>query len=261
MCCLAGSSLQACSLVCREWLDASNHARDCLTMRGDRLGFSLPRALARFPNLQKVDFKDIVKSSESNQRSRLAGLGDENLELLVQSCPSLVCLTLVRCGVVSDEGLATVLRGCPELRTLRMDHCEGFSGAAFEGVRCSLEELSLQYCSGVTSTGVGALAAACPGLQVFNLRMEGKVADLDVGLKRVASLCPSLEKLSMIACGVRDATLRSFATKCPRLADVRIVGEPRITDAGVMFLRVHLHHLAHLTLLNNRQLIQVPRSG
>lgn len=261
MCCLSSSSLQTCSLVCREWLDISNDTRDSLKMRGELLVSTLPKVLARFPNLQTVDLLDVLKPSKSDQRSRLAGLGNESLELLVQSCPSLACLTLVRCGVVSDEGLATVLRCCSGLRTLRMDHCEGFSGAAFKGVTCSLEELSLHYCSGLTSTGVGAVAAACPSLRVFTPRMEGTVADLDVGLKEVASLCPGLEKLTMIACGVMDATLRRFATMCPLLADVCIVGESRITDAGVMFLRVHLRHLAHLTLLNNRQLVQVPRSG
>ncbi|GAQ89956.1 hypothetical protein KFL_005810090 [Klebsormidium nitens] len=257
---LGNSSLRACSLVCRQWLDASNYARNTLTLQGQpRIAF-LPRMLSRFSDLRFVQLMDSGKGSELQGTVPIC-LSDALLALLAQSCPHLFRLTLVRCGVVSDAGLATVLRCCPELRTLRMDHCEGFSGAAFEGVQCALEQLNLHYCSGLTDAGVGAVASACPTLREFTVRMEGQVAALAAGFENVALLCPSLEKLTAIACGITDTTLRRFAGNCPLLSDIRIASEPGITDGGIVILRCRLARLDHLTLVNNRHLWQVPRSG
>ncbi|GAQ90069.1 F-box/RNI-like superfamily protein [Klebsormidium nitens] len=257
---LRNSSIRACSLVCREWLDASNYARNTLVLQGQPRVASLPRILLRFADLRFVQLTDTGKGLEL-QGTVPACLSDASLALLAKSCPHLFRLTLVRCGVVSDEGLATVLRRCPELTTLRMDHCEGFSGAAFEGVQCPIEQLDVHYCSGLTDAGVGAVASACPKLRHFTVRREGQVTDLAAGFEKVALLCPSLEKLTAIACGITDTTLRRFAGNCPLLADIRIVSEPGITDGGVAILRCRLRRLDHLTLLDNSQLWQVPRSG
>lgn len=39
------------------------------------------------------------------------------------------------------------------MKALRLDRCEGFSGTAFEGVQCKLEELRLYYCTGLRNIG------------------------------------------------------------------------------------------------------------
>ncbi|GAQ90063.1 Leucine rich repeat/RNI-like superfamily protein [Klebsormidium nitens] len=261
MSCLGNASLQACSLVCREWLVVSNDTRDYLTLCGGPQVARLPRIVARFSDLRFVMFKDLVRSSGEGQGLVTASLDDASLRLLAQSCPRLVRLSLVHCGVVSDEGLAAVLTGCLELRTLRLDRCEGFRGKAFEGVKCKLEELCLFSCTGLKNIGLLAAGKACPALRTFDLRAQGERADLGAGLKRVAWHCGKLEKLFLQACGTTDLTLREFAIHCPQLTCVAIMSEPDITDSGVWSLRCHLRSLERLTLLKNDQLMEIPRSG
>lgn len=112
---LGNASLKACSLVCREWLDVSNNTRDYLTLRGGLHVARLPKLVARFPDLRFVMLKDLAGSSGEGQGLVTASLDNASLQLLAQSCPRLVRLSLVHCGVVLDEGLAAVLTGCAEL--------------------------------------------------------------------------------------------------------------------------------------------------
>jgi hypothetical protein len=54
----------------------------------------------------------------------------------------------------------------------------------------SRAQVSVSYCAAVTDTGVAALAAACPQLEVLRLDELSKVSD--VGVAAVAASCRRL---------------------------------------------------------------------
>jgi hypothetical protein len=261
MCYLNNPALQACSLVCREWLDISDYARSSMRLQGRPPLAALPSLLLRFEDLRILHFIDGGAQPELDQLAPSPRLDDASMRLIVQCCRRLYRLDLVRCGSFSDAGLAAVLRGCSKMKTLRVSHCGGFSGAGFEGVRCKVEWLDLSFCGGLTSEGLGLAAAACPALWKLNVKMEQADAPLVSGLESVAKRCPALKELTIHVCGVTDATLRSFAASCPLLSDVRLFCEHAITDAGIAALQLHLPRLTGLTLDSNPQLRQIPRSG
>lgn len=220
--------LQACSLVCLDWLDASNFCQKTVAMRGGQQAANLPRVLSRFPNILGVEIEDVQGVAVDEGQKALPGipssLDDVPLELLVSRSRRLVCLNLVRCSAVSTAGLAGVLKGCRELKKLYLSFCGGFSGAVFAGVRSNLDTLELYRSGELTSAGLGIAAKACPSLYTLKLRRNPTWArvDLSEGVGKFATFCPDLMILHVEACGITDATLRSFAVRCPCLFEVRV---------------------------------------
>lgn len=258
--------LEACSLVCRDWLDASNFCRKTVALQGPQAA-NLPRFLFRFPDIQGVEIEDVPEVAVHEDPPKTAppgipsSLADVPLELLVSGSRRLSILHLEQCSAVPTAGLAAVLNGCRDLRRLNLSFCGGFTGAVFEGVRCNLDSLGLYRSGELTNAGLIAAARACPSLRTLKIRRKLKWTrvDLSEGVGEFASFCPNLMVLHLEACGITDATLRSFAVGCPRLVDVRIYNEPVVTDAGVAALSF-LPRLESLSLWDNHRLTQIPRS-
>lgn len=267
--CNGVKSLQACSLVCREWLKVSNLARSCLRLQGAAQVATLPRFLSRFPDLRHIQLMDMSAASPGD-RGALPAVPMFNLPLglLSFSCRDrLLSLTLVRCKATSDVGLAAVLRECSWLRTVHLDHYGGLSsGDAFLGVKCGLERLYIQFCSKLTSAGLTALERARGYGDVTVRRIpeyglsRDRSGSLAAGLERVASVCPRLSMLVIEGCDITDATLLSFGVCCPQLRDVAFMKEYGITDAGGERFQLALRRLELLTLACCIKLKQIPRS-
>lgn len=253
--------LQACSLVCREWLDASNFARKTLTLQGGPQIATLPRFLLRFPGISGVQFVG-AKTAPDGDSIHLS-LDVLPLSLLGAGCRNLRCLRIWYCLGVSNAGLATVLKGCKSLQILWVIHSRTFTGAAFRGIQyCrGLERIKFDHCHDLTREGLAAVAAACPNLSHLNVTMKEYYggADLAAGFEKIASSCPRLVTLFVQACGITDTTLRSFAVGCPLLSGVYITEEPGITDAGVAAIRLGLPRLEILKLFGNGQLFRGSR--
>lgn len=251
--------LQACSLVCREWLEVSNFVRKTLTLRGSPHIATLPRFPSRFPDIQGVQ---LVGLKESPNGFNGFSMKDMPLGLMVPGCPKLQYMMLKYCLKVSDGGLATVLEGCKELRILRLLYCGEFTGAAFKGVRCTgLESIELDHCYYLSCEGLKAIGPACPNLSDLSVTLwKENGGGRAPGSEEIASLCPRLAKLAVKTCGVTDTTLQKFAAGCPLLTELSITEEPRITDAGVAALRLRLPRLEMLRLHDNSQLFRGPPS-
>lgn len=182
--CRRWEDLQACSLVCREWLVTSCLARKSLTLQGGPQFATLSRFLSRFPGLLGVQLIGTRVSSDGTIAN--TSPVDLPLRLLVPSCRNLRWSILLYCVVVSDAGLATVLEGCKQLKFLRLFHCETVTGAAFHGFRCkALIVLDIDHCPHLTSEGLTAAAAACPNLSDLSVRWITRGAQIWLPLSRI----------------------------------------------------------------------------
>lgn len=249
------STLQACSLVCRDFLELSSFARTRLSLQKSPQITVLPKLLARFSQLQILHIKGPLDLQPAT-----VGFNDAAMSVIAR-CKSLRELWIVGYSAFSDKGLATVLLGCSELLMLRLVYCGGFNGEAFIGLVCKLEKLELSTCEGLTSDGFLAAATACPRLKTLAVTTDKRDASLARSLEGAAQACSGLRVLTLHACGVTDGTLRCFATSCPTLDEVTISCEHLVTDAGLADFLALLPGLKSATLTNNRLLSQVPRFG
>ena len=147
----------------------------------------------------------------------------------------------------------------PRLRTLNLSGCEIGDLACLSvrsAARCgmtSLRELHLWAASDVTDQGIEQLTAACPALEVVDLRMCGEVTGACVAT--LALNCPALRQFwlkSMTGCGVADAGLHSLGAGCKELRVLDISGG-RCTDEGVRALAAGCSKLERLHLAGNKR--------
>ncbi|GAQ89343.1 hypothetical protein KFL_005130020 [Klebsormidium nitens] len=181
--------------------------------------------------------------------------------IIAQGCFRLNKLHLEWCCGISDGGLAAVLRGCSELTDLSLEFCGKVTGEAFSGLACKIEKLDLVACDAVKNEGLLAAATACSRLKELRVTSNQKGASLTKGVEGAAKFCKGLEALCIHACGLKDETLRSFATSCPLLSSASLSCEPAVTDGGLAAFLAGLPKLESLSLQHMDGLSGVPRVG
>ncbi|XP_031502085.1 F-box protein At5g51380-like [Nymphaea colorata] len=127
----------------------------------------------------------------------------------ISNCRNLQVLKVVGCSeglygsVVSDVGLTTLAHGCKRLVKLELCGCEGsYDGISAIGMCCfMLEELTL--CDHRMEGGWIAGLKSCGNLKSLRLQSCRRI-DSDPGPAEHLGLCPTLEKLQLQRCNVRD---------------------------------------------------------
>lgn len=85
---------------------------------------------------------------------------------------------------------------------------------------------------GVTTLGLKAVASGCPSLKSFSLWNVSSVGD--EGLIEIANGCQKLEKLDLCKCpAISDKALTAVAKKCPNLTELSLESCPSIRNEGL----------------------------
>jgi len=85
---------------------------------------------------------------------------------------------------------------------------------------------------GVTTLGLKAVASGCPSLKSFSLWNVSSVGD--EGLIEIANGCQQLEKLDLCKCpAISDKALIAVAKKCPNLTELSLESCPSIRNEGL----------------------------
>lgn len=85
---------------------------------------------------------------------------------------------------------------------------------------------------GVTTLGLKAVASGCPSLKSFSLWNVSSVGD--EGLIEIANGCQKLEKLDLCKCpAISDKALITVAKKCPNLTELSLESCPSIRNEGL----------------------------
>ncbi|GAQ84070.1 F-box/RNI-like superfamily protein [Klebsormidium nitens] len=268
------STLQACSLVCREWLEVSSFARTLMSLQEGPQITALPSLVTRFARLQNLHIQGpkippprmLQQDSPApglllTEQANIVPLDDSAMNIIAQGCRNLRKLQLEGCSGFSDVGLNAVLRGCSELVALRLGDCGGFTGEAFGGLKCRVEVLDLDLCVGLTNEGLLAAGKACPNLRDLSVQADLGNASLGQGLEGAARACPGLRALLLHGCGVGDETLQSVAASCPLLSTFSVSCEHAVTDSGLAAFFAALPALETVALHTMRGLSRVPKFG
>lgn len=160
-------------------------------------------AIRRFTELcQLIEILDLTDCD---------GLTNETCSYLGRNCPELTRLSLASCDRIDDNGLIKLSR-CTNLTHLDVSWCVvGDKGITAIAESCpSLQRVRATGCKGITSAGVGELAAHAHGLLLLSLNYCYQ-SITDEALVHLAIGCIKLRILSVSNCSITDSGLRALA--------------------------------------------------
>eukprot|EP00899_Mesostigma_viride_P003669 jgi/Mesvir1/13302/Mv08592-RA.1 len=182
--------------------------------------------------------------------TKCAGVTDEVMRAVAQSCPELRVLGAGHCPNVTGDGIIAVARGCKELRRLSVEGCARVSGDSIKlvALRCVLlEDLCVVGCPHVRSSAILEVTKRCRGVR----RLAASNVS-DNTLAAIATNCNQLECLEVqgsildkdgarhpharVRVYISDAGMRAVADGCNHLVSFCVRGSDRVTDEGIIAL-------------------------
>lgn len=197
--------LEPLSLVCNSFLSITNHLRYTLTITDPTLE-SLPRLLLRFPNLNRIIFRDFhgnldsvlsqisksglpLKSLDVSNQKRFPFSGLRQLGSKMRNLKELNCSNI---GSLKDSDLIEIGTCFPFLEVLDISYPEHGCGLSSNG---SLDSNSFPGL--VTDNGILGLASTLKRLRKIDLSGNPFITDQ-------ALVCLSLNCLFLSEIGIRD---------------------------------------------------------
>ncbi|KAI7980685.1 F-box/LRR-repeat protein 4 [Camellia lanceoleosa] len=171
--------------------------------------------------------------------------GDAGLTALGEGFTKLNKLSLLWCSNVTSAGLKSIAEKCCSLRSLDLQDCYvGDQGAPVVGKCCrQLEDLNLQFCKGLTGTGLIVLAIGCGK----TLKYVGVAACAEltyISLEAIGSHCRSLEKLSLNLEFINNKGILVVAKGCHLLKVLKLqcinVTDEALQAVGIFCLSLEL---------------------
>ncbi|XP_020269957.1 DNA repair protein rhp7 isoform X1 [Asparagus officinalis] len=187
----------------------------------------LARSIKNLPLLTKISFR-------GNYR-----LSDDGLNAIVSSAPSLSCINLSQCSLISSAGIINVAEKLESvLKELYIDECqdvdamlilpslmklknlEVLSVAEIETVSnkfvrklvsscgSTIKELGLSGCRKLTAGSMKVIGESCSLLRSLDLRNLNRLNDLAIGY--LANGCRSIQKLKLRRNAFSDEALAAF---------------------------------------------------
>jgi len=147
---------------------------------------------------------------------------DAGVSAIASNCPMLedLDLTTDNARLLTDKSVIALARHCPRLRVLNLCGI-AVTDVGMEAFRlgvCSLEELTLDGCKGVSDAGVAALLPGLSTKSSLILRLDG-TRITNASVLAIAARFPKLFTLDVNAaeCDVGDYEIRALARCCPGL--------------------------------------------
>ncbi|GAV63348.1 LOW QUALITY PROTEIN: Adap_comp_sub domain-containing protein/F-box-like domain-containing protein/LRR_6 domain-containing protein [Cephalotus follicularis] len=238
-------SRDACSLVCKRWLDLERLSRTSLRIGASGTPDVSVKLLARrFVNVNSVHIDErLVISPPDHLGSRRGSaqsrpsyvkmqyvtensgsgegevgpycLSDQGLTAIGEGFRKLEKLSLIWCSNVSSLGLMSVAYYCRSLKSLDLQGCYvGDKGLAAVGNFCKhLEDLNLRFCEGLTDSGLVELTFGC-GKSLKSLGVAACAKITDTSLEAVGSFCKFLQTLSLDSEFVHNKGILAVAKGC-----------------------------------------------
>ena len=134
------------------------------------------------------------------------------LEWIASVCPSLICLNLSHCSQLQDIAVCRLWDACTSLVNVDLSHCTRLTDSAFRHSQsiASLKSLNIRGCTSVN----------------------------DEALRSIASLCPLLEVLCLVAIsGITDQGVLHLTQGCKLLRTIDMAGKRRVSNIGIAMHR------------------------
>ncbi|XP_019454389.1 PREDICTED: F-box protein At5g07670-like isoform X1 [Lupinus angustifolius] len=167
-------------------------------------------------------------------------------------------------SVVSDIGLTILAQGCKRLVKLELCGCEGsFDGIKAIGKCCQMLE-ELTFCDHRMDDGWLAALSYCENLKTLKFQSCKRI-DSNLGLEEYLGSCPSLERLHLQKCQLRDKKIAAaMFSVCRTVREIIIHDcwglDNNIFSFAIVCRRVKMLYLEGCSLLTTESLESVIHS-
>uniref|UniRef100_T1JF58 F-box domain-containing protein n=1 Tax=Strigamia maritima TaxID=126957 RepID=T1JF58_STRMM len=176
-------------------------------------------------------------------------LSDNNLKIIVRTCPQLQSLYLRRCLNLTDVGLKHIANYCLVLKEFSISDCfriTDFGLYELAKLGSNLRYLSVAKCGQISDAGIKHIARHCYKLRYLNVR--GCEAVSDDSMELLAFSCPRLRALDIGKCDVTDYGLKVLSENCPNLKKLSIKSCDMVTDKGIQSIAYYCRGLQQMNL-------------
>ncbi|KAK4755447.1 hypothetical protein SAY87_009204 [Trapa incisa] len=172
---------------------------------------------------------------------------DVSLAHITSSCTGLTSLKMESCRQVSKEAFVLIGQRCNFLEELDLTDNEVDDEGLKSIGRCSrLIVLKLGICLNITSEGLSHISRSCSKLVELDLYRSSGISES--GIVAIAHGCPSLEMINTSYCyGITDNALMSLS-KCTKLHTLECRACPLITSLGLGVITIGCKQLAKLDI-------------
>jgi hypothetical protein len=168
------------------------------------------------------------------------------INTIASNCPQLRQFYTGERGL-TDGDLAALGKGCPHLTTIEhMGEDVTDTGLLSVARNGALITLDLGDSPLLTDQGIQAAAALCPHLEVVSIAYCEQLTDTT--LIAFGQHCHNLRELNIRETDMTDTGLKAIAFGCPHLEIVDLDSCTQLTDAALIALGQHCHHLRDLDI-------------
>ncbi len=191
-------------------------------------------------------------------------LSDATFGAIATMCRDLLSLTMCACRqpAVTDAALVSIGAGCTNLRHLSIGGCTQITDIAITGIikGCRhLQSLDVSGCTTLTDAAFASVETHGLGLQRVNMALCNQETITNATLYAIAKGCSALRDLNMSFCWqetITDEALVAIAAGCPQLQhlDISSCWQRTITDVALVAIARQCVNLRHLDIRFCRQL-------
>ncbi|KAJ7294879.1 hypothetical protein O6H91_13G058800 [Diphasiastrum complanatum] len=194
--------------------------------------------------LSSISFLVSCFSIKSISITHCEGVGNQSLEKIGFSCPSLENLDLSGLFGVSDTGILAFLQGSGlHLLTVNLTGCKNLTDEAVCAIAShsgsNLQSLYLEGCEKITDKSLRAIAEKCSVLQDLDLS-KCKITDTGM-LAILATRGPTLKTLSLSGCEyITEECLHVIQKVCESLFALNLKGCTKLSINALEFFKSQL---------------------
>ncbi|GLJ15214.1 hypothetical protein SUGI_0248700 [Cryptomeria japonica] len=175
-------------------------------------------------------------------------ISDEGIIHIGARCSNLQELDLYRSTGVGDAGIAVISNSCPGLKSINLSYCTHVSDDSLKSISQlhKLHNLEIRGCSGISSTGLSAIALGCKRIAELDIKRCYNVDD--AGILAIANSCRNLRQVNLSYCPVSDVGLSALASLLC-LQNAKLVHLRNVTINGFISTLLACKSLKKLKLL------------
>lgn len=161
-----------------------------------------------------------------------AGVGNRALQEVARKCPRLEYIDASGCPQITDLALRELFVGCSQLTTVILQHCNQITDEAFAHyIGKHVQVLDLLECQQISNKTLVSVAHHC-GMRLRILKLSGSGIS-DTGVIAVARECRELRVFELThAENISDASAQHLWANCPLLFSVNLAHCRNVTNAS-----------------------------
>lgn len=199
------------------------------------------------PDIEKLPPLDLTTGTSNNS----------DISKLVKGKTGLEEIRLNNCRSITDEALKEISKNCPELKHISFSYSFGITDEGLKSIASGckkLNKISLHQCKNITDDGVLAIVKGCNDLtSIYFTHLKATFSDTSVN--QIADSLPKLKEIRLCSNKrITDDGLSKLVEKCKELEFIDIQGCNAITDASLKKIAENCPNLKKFYASNCRKI-------